>query len=96
MSIPGRFGLSALGDYVNRRYVMAACLATMAIAFVLMGRADSIDGVIPALLAYAVAQGGVAVIPQSLVALSCQTLAKVNEEPHPAPQEPPDLSPWCR
>ena len=33
-----------------------------------MGRADSIDGVIPALLAYAVAQGGVAVIPQSLVA----------------------------
>ena len=68
MSIPGRFGLSALGDYVNRRYVMAACLATMAIAFVFMGRADSIGGVIPALLAYAVAQGGVAVIPQSLVA----------------------------
>ena len=68
MSIPGRFGLSALGDYVNRRYIMAACLATMAIAFVFMGRADSIGGVIPALLAYAVAQGGVAVIPQSLVA----------------------------
>ena len=68
MSIPGRFGLSALGDYVNKRYVMVASLAVMAVAIVFMARAPSVNAVIPVLIAFSAAQGGISVIPQSLIA----------------------------
>ncbi len=68
MSIPGRFGLSAMGDFVDRRYVMAASLAVMTVAIVLMARATSISGVIPVLVVFSAAQGGISVIPQSLIA----------------------------
>jgi sugar phosphate permease len=68
MSIPGRFGLSTLGDYVNRRYVMAASLGVMAASIVFMARADTVSAVIPALVAFSAAQGGVSVIPQALIA----------------------------
>ena len=68
MSIPGRFGLSTLGDYVNRRYVMAASLTVMAVSIVFMARAETVSGVIPALVAFAAAQGGISVIPQALIA----------------------------
>ena len=68
MSIPGRFGLSAVSDYLNRRYVMAASLLVMTIAIVFMARASSVAEVIPFLVLYAAAQGGISVIPQSLIA----------------------------
>ena len=68
MSIPGRFGLSALGDVLDRRYMMAASLAVMTVAVVLMARADTVRDVAPVLVLYAAAQGGISVIPQSLVA----------------------------
>ncbi len=68
MSIPGRFGLSTMGDFVDRRYVMAASLAVMTVAIVFMARATSISGVIPALIVFSAAQGGISVIPQSLIA----------------------------
>jgi MFS family permease len=68
ISIPGRFGLSAIGDYVNRRYVMAVSLAMMTVAVVLMARAGSIAGVLPVLVMYSAAQGGVSVVPHSLYA----------------------------
>ncbi len=68
MSIPGRFGLSAVSDYLNRRYVMAASLLVMTIAIVFMARASSVSEVIPFLVLYAAAQGGISVIPQSLIA----------------------------
>jgi sugar phosphate permease len=68
MSIPGRFGLSTLGDYVNRRYVMVISLGVMAVAIIFMARADSVGAVIPALVVFAAAQGGISVIPQSLIA----------------------------
>lgn len=68
MSIPGRFGLSTLGDYLNRRYVMAASMGVMAVSIVFMARADTVSAVIPALVAFAAAQGGVSVIPQALIA----------------------------
>ena len=68
MSIPGRFGLSALGDYLNKRYVMCASLALMAVAIIFMARAQSVSAVIPVLIAYSAAQGGISVIPQSLIA----------------------------
>lgn len=68
MSIPGRFGLSAMGDFVDRRYVMAASLAVMTVAIVLMARATTISGVIPVLVVFSAAQGGISVIPQSLIA----------------------------
>lgn len=68
MSIPGRFGLSAVSDYLNRRYVMAVSLFLMTIAIVFMARADSVPQVIPFLVLYSAAQGGISVIPQSLIA----------------------------
>ena len=68
MSIPGRFGLSAVSDYLNRRYVMAVSLFLMAIAIVFMARATSVTQVLPFLVLYAAAQGGISVIPQSLIA----------------------------
>ena len=68
MSIPGRFGLSTLGDYINRRYVMVVSLGVMAVAIIFMARAQSVGGVIPALVVFAAAQGGISVIPQSLIA----------------------------
>ena len=68
MSIPGRFGLSALGDFVNKRYVMCASLALMSVSIIFMARAQSVSAVIPVLVAFAAAQGGISVIPQSLIA----------------------------
>jgi sugar phosphate permease len=68
MSIPGRFGLSTLGDYVNRRYVMAASLATMTVAIIFIARASSVSGVLPVLLLYSASQGGISVIPQAIIA----------------------------
>ena len=68
MSIPGRFGLSALGDFVNKRYVMVASLALMAVSIVFMARAPSVAAVIPILVAFSASQGGISVIPQSLIA----------------------------
>lgn len=68
MSIPGRFGLSALGDYINKRYVMVASLALMAVSIVFMARAPNVTAVIPILIAFSASQGGISVIPQSLIA----------------------------
>ena len=68
LSIPGRFGLSAVSDYINRRYVMAVSLFLMTIAIIFMARATSVTQVIPFLVLYAAAQGGISVIPQSLIA----------------------------
>ena len=68
MSIPGRFGLSALGDFINKRYVMVASLALMAVSIVFMARAPSVTAVIPILVAFSASQGGISVIPQSLIA----------------------------
>ena len=68
MSVPGRFGLSTVGDFINRRYVMAAALGLMTVTIVLMALATSISMLIPVLAVYATCQGGVSVIPQSLIA----------------------------
>ena len=68
MSIPGRLGLGWMGDYVNKRYVMAASLVLMTVAIVLMARATNLNAAMPALLVYAAAQGGISVIPQALFA----------------------------
>lgn len=68
MSIPGRFGLGLLSDHVNSRYLMSVCLAIIAVSFIFISQASTITGTIPALIIYAVAQGGVAVIPQTMLA----------------------------
>ena len=68
MSIPGRFGLSWASDYLNRRIVMAVSLFLMSIAIVFMARAESVSQAIPFIVLYSAAQGGISVIPQSLIA----------------------------
>ena len=68
MSIPGRFGMSVLSDYMNRRYLMAILLATMAVGMFLLTRISTAQAALPVLFLYAVSQGGLASIPQSLVA----------------------------
>lgn len=68
MSIPGRFGMSVLSDYMNRRYLMAVLLATMATGMFLLSRISGAQAALPVLFLYAVSQGGLASIPQSLLA----------------------------
>ncbi|MFL2804617.1 MAG: MFS transporter [Dehalococcoidia bacterium] len=68
MSIPGRFGLSYLGDYINRRYVMAVALLGLTVSIYMLAVADSISEAFPAIVLYAISQGGIAVIPQALIA----------------------------
>lgn len=68
MSIPGRFGLSAAGDFLNKRYIMAVSLVAMTVALVFMARSTSISAAIPFLVLYSISQGGISVIPQSLIA----------------------------
>ena len=68
MSIPGRFGLSYLGDFLNRRYTMAACLFLMTVSILMLAGAESIKDAVPAMIVYSIAQGGISVIPQALIA----------------------------
>ena len=68
ISIPGRFGLSYLGDYFNRRYMMAISLLFMTLSIVLLATADSLSSSIPGLVAYSISQRGISVIPQSIIA----------------------------
>ncbi len=68
ISIPGRFGLSYLGDYFNRRYMMAISLLFMTVSIVLLATADSLSSSIPGLVAYSISQGGISVIPQAIIA----------------------------
>ena len=68
MSIPGRFGLSYLGDFLNRRYTMAACLFLMTVSILMLSGAESIKDALPAMIVYSIAQGGISVIPQALIA----------------------------
>tara|TARA_B100002049_G_scaffold161422_2_gene120796 strand:- start:2255 stop:3529 length:1275 start_codon:yes stop_codon:yes gene_type:complete len=68
ISIPGRFGLSYLGDYFNRRYMMAISLLFMTLSIVLLAKADSLSSSVPGLVAYSISQGGISVIPQSIIA----------------------------
>jgi len=68
MSIPGRFGLSFLGDYVNRRYMMSVSLVFMTIAILLLSGVQSIKASIIPILVYSISQGGTSVIPQALIA----------------------------
>ena len=68
ISIPGRFGLSYLGDYFNRRYMMAISLLFMTVSIVLLATADSLSASVPGLVAYSISQGGISVIPQAIIA----------------------------
>ena len=68
ISIPGRFGLSYLGDYFNRRYMMAGSLLVMTFAIYLLAIADSLASSIPGLVVYSISQGGISVIPQAMIA----------------------------
>ena len=67
ISIPGRFGLSYLGDYFNRRYMMVGSLVLMTVSIVMLARSESIGDSVPAIILYSVSQGGISVIPQALM-----------------------------
>ena len=68
MSIPGRFGLSTIGDYMNKRYILVICMFSLSLGVFLLSIVDSLTGVILALVLYSSSQGGSAVIPNSLMA----------------------------
>ena len=68
MSIPGRFGLSTIGDYMNKRYILVICMFCLSLGVFLLSIVDSLTGVILALVLYSSSQGGSAVIPNSLMA----------------------------
>ena len=68
ISIPGRFGLSAIGDYMNKRYILVICMFCLSLGVFFLSIANSMTGVILALVLYSSSQGGSAVIPNSLMA----------------------------
>ena len=68
MSIPGRFGLSTIGDYINKRYILVICMFCLSLGVFLLSIMDSLTGVILALILYSSSQGGSAVIPNALMA----------------------------
>ena len=68
MSIPGRFGLSTIGDYINKRYILVICMLCLSLGVFLLSIMDSLTGVILALILYSSSQGGSAVIPNALMA----------------------------
>ena len=68
MSIPGRFGLSTIGDYINKRYILVICMFSLSLGVFLLSIMDSLTGVILALILYSSSQGGSAVIPNALMA----------------------------
>ena len=58
ISIVGRVGLGRLSDIINKRYVMAFCLALMAIGCFILASAQTVGFIILFLIVYAPAYGG--------------------------------------
>jgi len=66
LSIPGRFGVGFLGDYFDKRHIIAGCLALMAASLIGINMADTLANIIPTLVAFALAFGGLATLPFAL------------------------------
>ncbi|MBI4339360.1 MAG: MFS transporter [Chloroflexi bacterium] len=68
LSIVGRLGMAWLGDYLDKRYLLAGSLGLMALSMLAMGLAESQWLVGAILVVYAVAYGGAIVLPIALQA----------------------------
>tara|TARA_B100000676_G_scaffold53590_1_gene52737 strand:- start:574 stop:1815 length:1242 start_codon:yes stop_codon:yes gene_type:complete len=68
ISIPGRFGLSAVGDYVNKKYILLISMFLLSISVLILSFVNSLNGAIVALILYSFSQGGSAVVPNALMA----------------------------
>ena len=66
LTVPGRLGLSFLGDYVSKRYLIAGCLAVTVIALVGLSLSTTVTQALISLGAYSVVAGGLAVLPITL------------------------------
>lgn len=63
LSLFGRIGLSWLGDFVEKRYLLAGALIVMAVTLVAMSLADSFLTFMMILVIYSTAYGGSIVLP---------------------------------
>ena len=68
ISIPGRFGASTIGDYINKKYILMISMLMLSISVFFLSFVDSTSGVIIALTLYSISQGGSAVVPNALMA----------------------------
>ena len=68
ISIPGRFGLSAVGDHFNKRYILMFSMFLLSISVLILSYVNSLNGAIIALILYSFAQGGSAVVPNAIMA----------------------------
>ena len=65
-SAPGRLFLSWAGDALNKRYIMATCLAVMAVSVALMSQVVSMTQLVLLWVPFTVAWGGLTSVPQAL------------------------------
>ncbi len=63
LSLSGRIGLSWIGDFVEKRYLLAGALLVMAVTLVAMSLADSFLTFMIILVIYSTAYGGSIVLP---------------------------------
>ena len=68
VSLPGRIGFSWLGDFVDKRYLLAATLGVTSLTMLAMSQVQSQSLLVAVLVLYAVAYGGSIVLPVSLQA----------------------------
>lgn len=68
VSLPGRIGFSWLGDFVDKRYLLAATLGVSSLTMLAMSQVQSQSLLVGILVLYAVAYGGSIVLPVSLQA----------------------------
>ena len=68
VSLLGRIGISWLGDFVDKRYLLAATLGLTSLTMLAMTQVQTRPLLIGALVLYAVAYGGSIVLPVSLQA----------------------------
>ncbi|MFH1169765.1 MAG: MFS transporter [Chloroflexota bacterium] len=66
ISIVGRLGFGRLSDYVQKRYVMAVCLAMLAVGCFILAGAQDLRHVILFLIIYSPAYGGGSIMMQAL------------------------------
>lgn len=68
LSIVGRLGMAWLGDYVDKRYLLAGCNSVMGLSLLALAMVSSWWLVGAALVVYSVAYGGSIVLPMALQA----------------------------
>ena len=66
ISVVGRMGFGRLADIIAKRYVMAICLAMVAVGCLILANAQTLGQVIPFLIIYPPGYGGGAILMHAI------------------------------